>query len=286
MPPLRSVFPLLLTGLLPFLLAACGDSPPGDAPSPASGAAAAGRSAAADEAAPAVPAAMQDEAGETPPDESAPSQTGPATDSGSGTAGASDPAETSEAEDPVQDAAGEVEGGEPRNEEVDDEAPLRAAPPPPGPDLPAPDENGVITINWDDLLPEGELERIQRLYDSAYSTMEMNHFGGQMPQIGTFSVEEALIGQTVRMPGFILPLDYQPGGEIDEFLLVPYFGACIHTPPPPPNQIVYVTLDAPIRVDRLWDPIWATGELTSDRHINELGDAAYTMRLTAHEPYE
>ena len=176
----------------------------------------------------------------------------------------------------MQDGAGEV----------DDEAPLRAAPPPPGPDLPAPDETGVITINWDDLLPEGELERIQRLYDSAYSTMEMNHFGGQMPQIGTFSVEEALIGETVRMPGFILPLDYQPGGEIDEFLLVPYFGACIHTPPPPPNQIVYVTLDTPIRVDRLWDPIWATGELTSDRHINELGDAAYTMRLTAHEPYE
>lgn len=286
MPSLRFVLPLFLSGLLLLLLAACGDSPPGDATPPASGPAAAGRSDAPDEPVPAVEAALQDEAEEMPTGESAASQTGPATDSGSGTAGASDPAETPEAEDPVQDAAGEVEDGEPRNEEVDDEAPLRAAPPPPGPDLPAPDENGVITINWDDLLPEGELERIQQLYDSAYSTMEMNHFGGQMPQIGTFSVEEALIGQTVRMPGFILPLDYQPGGEIDEFLLVPYFGACIHTPPPPPNQIVYVTLDEPIRVDRLWDPIWATGELTSDRHINELGDAAYTMRLTAYEPYE
>ena len=167
----------------------------------------------------------------------------------------------------------------------DDEAPLRATPPPPGPDFPPPDENGVITINWDDLLPEGELERIEQLYNSAYATMEINHFGGQMQQIGTFNVEQALIGQTVRMPGFILPLDYQPGGAIDEFLLVPYFGACIHTPPPPPNQIVYVTLDEPLRVDRLWDPVWVTGELSSDRHMNGLGDAAYTMRLISHEPY-
>lgn len=169
--------------------------------------------------------------------------------------------------------------------EADDEAPLRATPPPPGPDFPPPDENGVITINWDDLLPEGELERIEQLYNSAYATMEINHFGGQMQQIGTFNVEPALIGQTVRMPGFILPLDYQPGGAIDEFLLVPYFGACIHISSPPPNQIVYVTLDEPLRVERLWDPVWVTGELSSDRHMNGLGDAAYTMRLISHEPY-
>lgn len=187
------------------------------------------------------------------------------------------------ADDPVEAPVADTRTAEAA---TDDEAPLRAAPPAPGPDLPEPDENGVMTINWDDLLPEGELARIEELYASAYAMNEMSHFGGQMPQIGTFNVEPALIGRTVRMPGFILPLDYQPGGEIDEFLLVPYFGACVHTPPPPPNQIVYVTMDEPLRVDRLWDPVWVTGILSSDRHNNPLGDAAYTMRLLAHEPYE
>ncbi|MEP3072981.1 DUF3299 domain-containing protein [Maricaulis sp.] len=232
--------------LLPvLLLAACGASPSGADSSPGTEAAAAGSSQTAEAAQP-EPSQPEEQAVE---------------------------AEQSAGPD-VQAAASS-----------DDEAPLRATPPPPGPDFPPPDENGVITINWDDLLPEGELERIEQLYNSAYATMEINHFGGQMQQIGTFNVEPALIGQTVRMPGFILPLDYQPGGEIDEFLLVPYFGACIHTPPPPPNQIVYVTLDEPLRVDRLWDPVWVTGELSSDRHMNGLGDAAYTMRLISHEPY-
>jgi hypothetical protein len=178
-------------------------------------------------------------------------------------------------------------------ETADDGAPLRAESPEheadaPEPEagLPEPDENGITTINWDDLLPPGELERLEDIYNTAFVTMEMNHFGGQMPQLGTFNIQQALIGETVRMPGFILPLDYQPGGEIDEFLLVPYFGACIHTPPPPPNQIVYVTMDEPIELEEIWAPVWVTGVLSSRRHLNALGDAAYTLTLTAHEPYE
>ena len=168
---------------------------------------------------------------------------------------------------------------------ADDSAPLRATPPPPGPNLPLPDENGITTINWDDLLPEGEMERIQELYNLASSMTEMNHFGGPMTQIGTFNVQEGLIGRTVRMPGYILPLDLQPGGDITEFLLVPYFGACVHTPPPPPNQIVYVTSAEPIRVERLWSAVWVTGQLSADQHMNDMGDAAYTIELTETEPY-
>ncbi|MDF1768589.1 DUF3299 domain-containing protein [Maricaulis sp.] len=168
---------------------------------------------------------------------------------------------------------------------VDDSAPLRATPPPPGPNLPLPDENGITTINWDHLLPEGEMERIQELYNLASSMTEMDHLGGPMTQIGTFNVQEGLIGRTVRMPGYILPLDLQPGGDITEFLLVPYFGACVHTPPPPPNQIVYVTSAEPIRVERLWSAVWVTGQLTADQHMNDMGDAAYTIELIETEPY-
>ncbi|MCF8880258.1 DUF3299 domain-containing protein [Hyphobacterium sp. SN044] len=168
---------------------------------------------------------------------------------------------------------------------VDDGAPLAAEPLEPEA-FPEPDENGITTINWDHLLPEGEMERIETLYRVAQSMNEMDHFGGQMPQIGTFNVEQRLIGRTIRMPGFILPLDLQPEGDITEFLLVPYFGACVHTPPPPPNQIVYVTSDTPVVVEELWAPVWVTGTLSGDAHDNDLGDAAYTLSLISHEPYE
>lgn len=154
------------------------------------------------------------------------------------------------------------------------------------PVIPA-DPADVQTINWDDLLPDGEMALLESMYDDlGVMAGQVDHFGGQMTQIGTYNVEESLIGETIRMPGFILPLELQEGELIDEFLLVPYFGACVHTPPPPPNQIVYVRVDEPIRVERMWDPVWVTGVLSADRQMNALGNAAYTLNLITHEPYE
>ena len=76
-----------------------------------------------------------------------------------------------------------------------------------------------------------------------------------------YAVVEDLSGQQVRMPGYALPLEYA-GHEITEFLLVPWVGACIHTPPPPPNQIVYVKLDKGIENRGRFTPVWVTGEMT------------------------
>lgn len=75
------------------------------------------------------------------------------------------------------------------------------------------------------------------------------------------SVVDDLHGQQVRMPGYALPLEYS-GKKITEFLLVPWVGACIHTPPPPPNQIVYVKLKEGFRLDGRFSPVWVTGEVT------------------------
>jgi hypothetical protein len=152
--------------------------------------------------------------------------------------------------------------------------------------LPAPDENGVVTITWDDLMPEGEWERLDALHEETPELLQLNHFGEeQAPQIGTFNVVEPLLGHRVRMPGYILPLDIQAGGAVDEFLLVPYYGACVHEPPPPPNQIVHVVADQPMQVDEPWTAVWVTGRLTSDRNHNDLGDAAYTIRMESSTPY-
>jgi len=70
----------------------------------------------------------------------------------------------------------------------------------------------------------------------------------------------ALDGQKIRMPGYALPLEFVEAG-VQEFLLVPYVGACIHAPPPPPNQMVLVKLNQTYKLESLYDPVWVTGVL-------------------------
>ena len=147
------------------------------------------------------------------------------------------------------------------------------------------------TLYWEELLPDGELERLEQLYASQ-SSLGFGHnpndpmAAGMSTQIGTFNVVEELDGQLVRIPGFVLPFEYAASGKISEFLLVPYFGACIHSPPPPPNQMVYVTAEKPADLGQQWNAIWAIGILRTQKHLNELGDAAYTLEITSWEAYD
>ena len=85
-------------------------------------------------------------------------------------------------------------------------------------------------------------------------------------EIGTLksSTNEALDGRRIRMSGYLLPLEVDRG-EVSEFLLVPFVGACIHVPPPPPNQIVHVALAGPYSADSNYEPVTVTGTLSSSR---------------------
>jgi hypothetical protein len=92
-------------------------------------------------------------------------------------------------------------------------------------------------------------------------------------------------GERVRLPGYVLPLDFE-GTRIQEFLLVPYVGACIHVPPPPPNQIVYVTIEQGIEVDGMFEAVWVTGTFDTASISNELADIGYRIEAESVEPYE
>jgi len=102
-----------------------------------------------------------------------------------------------------------------------------------------------------------------------------------------------LDGQVVRMPGYALPLEFI-GTEVKEFLLVPYVGACIHVPPPPVNQTVFVRLDKGFMMDDVYVPVWITGRMTVKRtsqalsYIDGQSDVAagYSMHGISVEPYE
>lgn len=102
-----------------------------------------------------------------------------------------------------------------------------------------------------------------------------------------------LDGKVIRMPGYALPLEQSKDG-VTEFLLVPYVGACIHTPPPPANQIVYVKLSKAYKVTSLYEPVWITGRIAieaSSRTLSFVDGAApvatgYRMDGVLIEPYK
>jgi len=78
-----------------------------------------------------------------------------------------------------------------------------------------------------------------------------------------------LDGRTVKIPGYMLPLDYS-AKRVSEFLLVPWVGACIHTPPPPKNQIVYVRLADGYAYESIYEPVWVSGEITTGERTSTL----------------
>lgn len=99
-------------------------------------------------------------------------------------------------------------------------------------------------------------------------------------------VVQALDGQQVKLPGYIVPLEVSEEGRVTEFLLVPYFGACIHVPPPPSNQIVHVKSELGVLMDALYQPFWVEGPLQVKSSTSELADAGYQMDAEKIYPYE
>lgn len=137
-------------------------------------------------------------------------------------------------------------------------------------------------ISWDELVPKD--------WDPMKSFNKMGSAGGMSDfDPRTLKLYErlrevwdnaptvtALAGQAIKLAGYLVPLDEAKDG-IREFLLVPYFGACIHTPPPPANQIVYVRTQAPVKGMHTMDAVWVSGTLGIDRSDSTMGVSGYTM---------
>lgn len=110
--------------------------------------------------------------------------------------------------------------------------------------------------------------------------------GGMNPQTGAVvPALKALSGQVVRIAGYVVPLD-DASQEDAEFLLVPYYGACVHTPPPPPNQMVLVEMEGrrKVRLD-LFEAIWLEGTLGIDLVESLYGTAGFTIKGLKVSPY-
>ncbi|WP_425666866.1 DUF3299 domain-containing protein [Vibrio tubiashii] len=138
----------------------------------------------------------------------------------------------------------------------------------------------TLTLEWIDLIPESERNQ----FDS-YGMPAIDHSGGSMEQSMVGSVRQELNGSKVKIPGFVIPLEGD-ANMVTEFLLVPYFGACIHVPPPPPNQIIYVNFPKGAPVQQLWDVVYVIGTLKTETVSHELAQTGYVIQGTEIAEYD
>ncbi len=162
-------------------------------------------------------------------------------------------------------------------------------------------EGEPTPIIWDDLIPDTSAEALEAAYLAFYEALEQRYLsdgaeGGidlieegsaldYMPQFGDFETVPDLDGLRIRIPGYVVPFDFNRRAQHKAFLLVPYMGACIHTPPPPPNQVIFVEADPAVRIPDIWQAYWLEGDLKAARRESDLADAAYMLRLTQITPY-
>ncbi len=149
-------------------------------------------------------------------------------------------------------------------------------------------------IQWNDLIPDDFVqpenpymsmssEEIDKLLDGSE---ESNARRAQLEAEFNYApVVPELDGKRVRIPAYITPLEFESDSLIKEFLLVPYVGACIHTPPPPSNQIVHVESQEAIKFSGMYEPVWATGVIRTDSVQSELAVSGYSLEVERLEPY-
>ena len=141
-------------------------------------------------------------------------------------------------------------------------------------------EESVLTLEWIDLIPESERAQLDPF---GMPTVDHSQENPQQSKLGAIRPE--LNGSKVKIPGFVIPLE---GDEnmITEFLRVPYFGACIHVPPPPPNQIIYVKFPKGAPIQQLWDVIYLVGTLKTETITHDLAQTGYLIEGVAIEEYD
>ena len=156
-----------------------------------------------------------------------------------------------------------------------------------------PEDSPYREIIWDDLMPEDYrpevllakyMDQIADLEDDDPKAMEI--YGQMQAEFENAPINEKLNRQMIKLPGFIAPLE-SSDEKVHEFLLVPYYGACIHVPPPPVNQTVLVrTLEQhSLTMEDIYDPIWVKGELLTEGKKTDIGQAGYRIVDAQIEPY-
>ncbi|MBX2835477.1 MAG: DUF3299 domain-containing protein [Gammaproteobacteria bacterium] len=154
---------------------------------------------------------------------------------------------------------------------------------------------GATELTWDDLVPEDfrpaenpltnmTQEQIDKLFDGSE---ESNKELDEIEEILSYApTVPGLDGERVKIPGYVVPLDFDGQTKLKEFLLVPYYGACIHTPPPPANQVVHAESSTTIDLENPYYPVWLIGTLKTETVQSALAESGYRLDVEGVLPYE
>ena len=152
-------------------------------------------------------------------------------------------------------------------------------------------EDGPQELVWDDLIPaDWRLDKLTEKYDLDNLSDDDPRAEQVYEELQAFWKESPVVydhdGKLIKIPGFVVPLEFG-ADTVSEFLLVPYYGACIHSPPPPANQTVYVKTeeDKPFK-GGMFDTVWVTGTLVVEKIDSTYGPAGYRINATTVAPYQ
>jgi len=144
---------------------------------------------------------------------------------------------------------------------------------------------GPQSVTWDALVPDGESNPQTPTSVPAPHPVD----GSLAPSTGSeafdplgdsllpsdawdnrdFDVSEDLLNTVIVIDGYVLPLAWE-GDRVVDFLLVPWVGACIHTPAPPPNQIIHVSYPKGLSLARQFEAVRLTGNLRLEPATHDL----------------
>ena len=157
-------------------------------------------------------------------------------------------------------------------------------------------------IAWTELIPAEDLEVLLNPPDFLYDIEDQSENDSMealkdvspiddaarryQQALESTQIVDVFDGKNIRIPGFVVPLETDEKQRVTKFFIVPYFGACLHMPPPPPNQIIFAKSAEGIEVTSLYDAFWFEGTLRIDTTDSLLGKSAYGIKLNKVYLYE
>jgi hypothetical protein len=144
--------------------------------------------------------------------------------------------------------------------------------------------NTIVDLQWSDLIPEGTSGVLWQSMRRLSGVVQHGELTTGFDQEEARALTNEFDGKLVRIPGFIVPLDFDSSG-VTTFILAPFVGACIHVPPPPANQLILVTTEEPYDYQGLFDAVYVTGLFGAAASATLLAEIGYAISAEDIEPY-
>jgi len=158
------------------------------------------------------------------------------------------------------------------------------------------DVEGQLTeLVWEDLIPDDFVQPVNPLIDMTQEEVDKLLDGSTESnarlekleaEFNYAPINPTIDGKRVKIPAYITPLEFDGQSEAKEFLLVPYVGACMHTPPPPANQVVHAMSPEIISIPSMYEPVWAVGVIKAETVKSDLAESGYKLEVEKLFPYK